>query len=196
MSQAAPMTADDPNLMRSINSGRSIDSGVSRPPPAPAAGQPVPPMPKIGLAEETYLHVAHRAERAGNPLVFEAAKVGQYVSLALRDPDAPWGTKLRYFRHALKRHCTPPENADPATKAWFERLANLVRSHAGTEALRLAAEVDEMYQARKSLGQDVERIADDAEKFFDQIAPMIESCPPVYTEDDWAKLTAIRDRWI
>ena len=193
MSQAAQsiMTADDPNIMR------SIDTGLSRPAPKPAAaGRPIPQMPKIGLPEETYLHVAHRAERAGDPLVFEAAKVGQYVSLALRDPDAPWQTKLRYFRHALKRHCAAPENADAATKQWFERLANLVRTHAGAEALRLAAEVDEMYQARKSLGQDVEKIADDAERFFDQIAPMIESCPPVYTEEDWAKLKAIRDRWI
>lgn len=196
MSKAFPatMSADDPNIMRSIDTG--VSDPAPKPRPAPPPGRQVPPMPRIGLPEETYLHVAHRAERDGDTLVFEAAKVGQYVSLALRDPDAPWGTKLRYFRHALKRHCTPPENADPPTKAWFERLAKLVRTQAGTEALRLSAEVDEMYQARKSLGQDVEKIADDAEKFFDQIAPMIETCPPVYTEEDWAKLKAIRDRWI
>ena len=114
MSKAYPatMSADDPNIMR------SIDTGVSDPAPkaraaAPPAGRQVPPMPRIGLPEETYLHVAHRAERAGANLVFEAAKVGQYVSLALRDPDAPWGTKLRYFRHALKRHCTPPNRRTP-----------------------------------------------------------------------------------
>lgn len=197
MSQATstPASADDPNIMR------SIDSGVSRPQPVPvrrlaSAGRPLPPMPKIGLPEETYLHVAHKAERNGDNLVFEAAKVGQYVSLALRDPDAPWQIKLRYFRHALKRHCQAPESADETTKQWFERLAHLVRAQAGAEALRLAAEVDEMYEARRSLGQDVEHIADDAEKFFEQICPITENCPPVYNEEDWAKLKAVRDRWI
>lgn len=196
MSQATSkaMPADDPNIMR------SIDTGVSRPAPAPrkapAPGRPLPPMPKIGLPEETYLHVAHKAERNGDTLVFEAAKVGQYVSLALRDPDAPWQTKLRYFRHTLKRHCVAPESADEATKQWFEKVAHFVRAQAGAEALRLAAEVDEMYQARRSLGQDVENIADDAEKFFEQICPITETCPPVYNPQDWEKLKAIRDRWI
>lgn len=197
MSQATSTSqpTDDPNM-------RSIDSTMDRSmPPQPRRPiqkrpGPMPPMPKIGLPEETYLHVAHRAERNGDDLVLEAAKVGQYISLALRDADAPWPTKLRFFRHALKRHCNPPERADEATKLWFAKLANLVRSHAGAEALRLAAEVDEVYEARTSMGQSVENIADDAEKFFEQICPMIETCPPVYNEEDWVKLKGIRDRWI
>lgn len=161
----------------------------------PARG-PLPPMPKVGLPEDMYLHVAHKAERNGDDLVLEAAKVGQYVSLALRDADAPWQTKLKYFRHALKRHCQPRERADETTKAWFGQLANLVKSHAGAEALRLAAEMDEVYEARQSMGQSTEQIADDAEKFFEQVCPMCETCPPLYNEEDWHKLKAIRDRWI
>jgi hypothetical protein len=187
--------------------GRSIhDSMDGEASPAPQSAQPrryvnrargpLPPMPKIGLPEETYLHVAHKAERNGDDLVFEAAKVGQYVSLALRDTDAPWHVKLKYFRHALKRHCQAPEHADEMTKGWFTKLAHMIKAYAGAEALRLAAEVDEMYEARQSMGQDVEGIADDAEKFFEQVCPMCESCPPIYNEEDWVKLKGIRDRWI
>lgn len=176
----------EPSPVRPNQAGRYVNHGRG----------PLPPMPKIGLPEETYLHVAHKAERNGDDLVFEAAKVGQYVSLALRDPDAPWTTKLKFFRHALKRHTQPPEHADEMTKQWFGRLGRLVKAHAGAEALRLAVEMDEVYEARVSMGQTPEQIADDAEKFFDQICPMCDHCPPIYNEEEWQKLTSIRDRWI
>ena len=157
---------------------------------------PLPPMPRVGLPEETYLHVAHKAERNGDDLVFEAAKVGQYITLATKRADDPWHVKLKYFRHALKRHCQAPEHADAMTKEWFGKLATLVRAHAGAEALRLAGEMDDVYDARRSMGQSPEQIADDAEKFFDQVCPMCETCPPIYNEDDWRQLKIFRDRWI
>ena len=157
---------------------------------------PLPPMPKIGLPEEMYLHVAHRAERNGDDLVFEAAKVGQYVSLAHRDADAPWAVKLKYFRHALKRHTQPPDHADEVTKQWFKKLAAFVKSHIGAEALRLVSEQDDRFEARLSMGQTAEDIADDAEKFFEQICPMCDECPPVYNEEDWRQLKMFRDRWV
>lgn len=157
---------------------------------------PLPPMPRIGLPEETYLHVAHKAERNGDDLLFEAAKVGQYVSLAVRKQDAPWESKLKYFRHALKRHCQPPEHADEMTKEWFKKLSNFVKAHIGAEALRLAGEADDRFEARQSMGQSTDDIADDAEKFFEMVCPMCETCPPIYNEEDWQQLKIYRDRWV
>ena len=157
---------------------------------------PLPPMPRIGLPEETYLHVAHKAERNGDDLVFEAAKVGQYVTLAMKNPDAEWSQKLKFFRHALKRHCQPPEHADEVTKGWFKGLATFVKAHIGAEALRLAGEEDERYEARQSMGQTTDMIADDAEKFFEMICPMCETCPPIYNDEDWRQLKMYRDRWV
>ena len=169
----------------------------------PATGQakkyvrgPLPPMPKIGLPEETYLHVAAKAQRNGEDLIFEAAKVGQYVSLALRDADGPWQDKVKLFRHALKRHCQPPEHADEMTKGWFKKLAHHVKGYFGAEALRLAGEQDERFDARASMGQSREDIADDAEKFFDAVCPHCDTCPPVYNDEEWRQLRIYRDRWI
>ena len=153
-------------------------------------------MPKIGLPEETYLHVANKAQRNGEDLIFEAAKVGQYVSLALRDTDRPWEDKVKLFRHALKRHCRPPEHADEMTKEWFKRLSHFVRGLFGGEALRLAGEQDDRFDARKSMGQSIEDIADDAEKFFDAVCPHCDTCPPLYNEEEWRQLRIYRDRWI
>ena len=163
---------------------------------APAATPGVPRMPKIGLPEALYLKVHDEAVARGDDLTREAAKAGQYTSLALRDLDAPWAKKLKYFRHALKRHTQPPEHADDVTKAWFKKLATHVKKHAGAEALRLAAEANERYMARKSMGQTGDDIADDAEELFNEICPHCDSCPPLYNEEDWAQLKAYRDRWI
>lgn len=157
---------------------------------------PLPPMPRIGLPEETYLQVAHKAERNGDDLLFEAAKVGQYVSLAMRKRDAPWAAKLKYFRHALKRHCQPPEHADAMTKDWFKKLASFVKAHIGAEALRLAGEADDRFEARQSMGQSSDDIADDAERFFESICPMCDECPPIYNQEDWLQLKIFRDRWV
>lgn len=157
---------------------------------------PFPPMPRIGLPEETYLHVAHRAERNGDDLLFEAAKVGQYVTLGIRKQDGSWASKLKYFRHALKRHTQPPEHADEMTKEWFKKLAGFVKSHIGAEALRLAGEADDRFEARQSMGQSADDIADDAENFFEMICPMCDTCPPIYNEEDWQQLKIFRDRWV
>ena len=156
----------------------------------------LPRMPKIGLPEKVYLQAAKEAEARGDDLTVEAAKVGQYVSLALRDLDAPWSTKLKYFRHALKRHARPPEHADDVTKEWFAKLAHHARAYAGAEALRLAAEQDECFDARRSMGQTDDTIADDAESFFDAVCPHCEKCPPIYNPEDWEQLKEMRDRWI
>ena len=67
----------------------------------------LPPLPEIGHPEPYYARQCHLADREGDSHRREAFKVGQYVSLAL-DPHLSWPEKLKYFQHALKRHCVPP----------------------------------------------------------------------------------------
>ena len=167
-----------------------------RKPTGPAGTHGLPRMPKVGLPEKVYLEAARNAGAAGDDLTHEAAKVGQYVTLALRDPDAAWPEKLKCFRHALKRHCRPPEHADDLTRSWYGQLARHVKAYAGAEALRLALEVQECYETRQGLGQTAESICDDAEEFFDAVCPHCETCPPVYNPQDWEQLKALRDRWV
>ena len=157
---------------------------------------PLPPMPRVGLPEDTYLHVASKAQRNGEDLIFEAAKVGQYLTLATRKVDEPWQHKFKLFRHALKHHCKAPEHADEMTKGWFKQLATYIKSYAGAEALRLAGEQDDRFEARVSMGQSADDIADDADKFFDMVCPHCDSCPALYNEDDWRQLKIYRDRWV
>jgi hypothetical protein len=158
-------------------------------------GPVVPRMPRVGLPEKLYLKAAKEATDRGDDLTHEAAKVGQYLTLALADPDADWPHVVKMFRHALKRHCRPPEHADEVTRAWFKKLADHVRKHAGREALRRAAEQDECYETRLNLGQTEDEIAEDAEEFFNDICPHCETCPGLYLEDDWRQLKIFRDRW-
>src|ERR1051325_388484 len=70
-------------------------------------------MPNIGRPESYYAKIAQEAEIAGDQYAHEAAKVGQYVTLAL-DESLVWEEKVKYFKHALRRHCRPPEmSTDP-----------------------------------------------------------------------------------
>ncbi len=156
----------------------------------------MPRMPKVGLAEELYIRVAEDAAVRHDDLTHESAKVGQYLTLAVQDPDKSWGEKLKYFRHALKRHCRPPEHADDLTKQWYAKLAGHARKHCGMEALRLACEVDERYEARLEMGHTADDIAEDAETFFDSICPNCGECPPVYRTEEWLQIKEIRDRWV
>ena len=155
----------------------------------------LPPMPIIGRPEGYYAKLAHEADRAGNPHAYEAAKVGQYVTLAL-DPALMWEEKLKYFRHALKRHCNPPPFPSDEIWLYYRDLANLVRVHAGAEALRIASTEDDLYAARESMGQLRHKIEDEAEVFFDRLIPRTETCPEWFNEEDWNQLRLIRDQWI
>jgi hypothetical protein len=152
-----------------------------------------PPLPQIGHPEAYYAREVHRADRAGNRHAHEANKVGQYITLAL-DPHLSWDEKLKYFRHALKRHCVPPPLPDDVVWFFYGGLADLVRQHAGREALRLASTEDDLYAARLSMGQTRERIEEEAETFFQTLVPS--HCPDWFNEEDYAQLKLIRDQWI
>ena len=117
----------------------------------------LPQMPDIGRPESFYAKLVHTADRQGDTHSHEAAKVGQYVTLAL-DPSRAWEEKLKYFQHALKRHCVPPPYPDDDVWMFYQQLAELVRGYCGQEALRLASLEDDLYAARLSMGQSREKI--------------------------------------
>jgi len=155
-----------------------------------------PPMPTIGRPESYYAKKAQEAEAAGDQYAHEAAKVGQYVTLALDDSLA-WDEKVKYFKHALRRHCRPPEMAtDEAVTEFFKNLAAFVRRHAGTEALRLASREDDVYAMRVGLGQDREAIEEEADAFFAKLVGVGDQVPEWFDQVDWEQLRLIRDQWI
>src|SRR5947207_48330 len=111
----------------------------------------LPSLPEIGRPASYYANLVRAADKAGDIHAHEAGKVGQYITLAL-DPELPWGSKKRYFDHALRRHCVPPPIPDEPVWIFYRSLANLVRQHAGQEALRLASKEDDLYAMRSKLG--------------------------------------------
>jgi hypothetical protein len=156
-----------------------------------------PPMPEIGHPESHYSKLVHRADQEGNVFAHEAAKVGQYITLAL-DSHLPWPAKLRYFQHALKRHCVAPAIPDEPVWLFYQELANLVRRYAGQEALKLASAEDDMYATRVGLGGENAReaVESDAESFFAPLVPTSNHCPEWFNEEDFFQLKLIRDQWI
>ena len=155
-----------------------------------------PPMPEIGHPESHYARLVHAADRCGDIHAHEAAKVGQYITLGL-DPSLTWESKLKYFRHALKRHCVPPPYPDDEVWLFYQQLADQVRQFSGQEALRIASREDDLYAARLGMGQTRERIEDDAEQFFGRLlGTLSDQCPEWFNETDWSQLKLIRDQWI
>lgn len=167
----------------------TADIGPSR------AGTIFPALPEIGHPEMHYAKLAKHAEHQGDHHLHEAAKVGQYVTLAL-DHSLTWQQKLRYFRHAMDRHCIPPKFADDACWAFYKDLADLIREYAGREALRLASAEDDAYAARIEMGQLREKVEADAEEFFMMLMGRAMDCPVWFLHEDWDQLKLIRDQWI
>ena len=154
-----------------------------------------PPMPEIGKSEAYYAALARQADADGSIYAHAAAKVGQYITLAL-DPHLDWPAKLRFFLHALKRHCVPPPLPDEPVWIFYRDLADLVRKYAGQEALRLASIEDDLYATRLALGAERETIESDAETFFAQLLGVGDKRPDWVCEEDWQQLKLIRDQWI
>lgn len=155
----------------------------------------LPAMPEIGRPESYYAKLVHTADRQGDTHAHEAAKVGQYVTLAM-DPSLTWEEKLKYFQHALKRHCVPPPYPDDDVWMFYQQLAELVRAYCGHEALRLSSLEDDLYAARLSMGQNRDKIEDDAEQFFARLIGAGDTSPEWFNETDWHQLKLIRDQWI
>jgi hypothetical protein len=155
--------------------------------------QILPPMPDIGRAEAFYAKKLHEADKEGDPHKREAWKVAQYVTLGI-DPHLDWDEKLKYFKHAITRHCEPPPLPDEAVWVFYRSLANVVKQYAGQEALRLASQEDDLYAARLAMGQARDKIEDEAEVFFGKLVPP--ECPLWLNDEDYQQLRMIRDQWI
>src|SRR4029453_11218144 len=150
----------------------------------------LPPLPQIGHPEAYYAKQAHLAAPNSDRHSHEANKVGQYVTLAM-DPHLSWEEKLKYFLHALKRHCVPPPLPDDDVWMSSRGPADLVRQCCGQEALRLASTEDDLYAARINMGQTRDKIEEEAEQFFARLVPG--ECPEWFNEEDYGQLKLIRD---
>jgi hypothetical protein len=155
----------------------------------------LPAMPRIGEPESFYAQQIQVADRMGDPHSHEAYKVGQYVTLGI-DPRLSWDRKLKYFDHALKRHCVPPPLPDEDVWLFYRQLADLVRTHAGDEALKMASAKDDLFAHRLSKGESRDSIAEEAETFFVQLLGQARDRPNHFSDEDWQQLKLIRDQWV
>ena len=164
--------------------------------PAGSRGTPpLPAIPPVGRPESWYARQVHLADRAGDLHTHEAYKVGQYVTLGI-DPALTWPKRLRYFDHALRRHCRPPPLPSEAVWVFYRDLADLVRTHCGEQALFLASAIDDCYAERCRRGEPRELVAADAERFFTELLPTGDCKPEHFNEVDWAQLMLIRGQWV
>lgn len=154
----------------------------------------LPAMPELGHTEEYYRQRASLAEKAHDIHAREAAKVGQYVTLGMQDDCDP-ERRMKYFRHALRRHCAAPPVSDDVVDAFYQRLANFVRMHAGREALRLASVEDDRYAMRLRHGESRIKLVYEARQYFQKLMGPQEWCPEIFLEEDWGQLKLIRNQW-
>ena len=154
----------------------------------------LPSLPEIGHPESFYAKQVHRADKCHDQHGHEAYKVGQYITLGL-NPHLQWAEKLKYFRHALARHCNPPAFPDDQLWTFYANLAELVRRYCGLEALRIIVREDEIYASRAREGQSRDRIQNDAEEFFRKFVPG-ENCPEWFSQEDFENMKLIRNQWI
>jgi len=155
----------------------------------------LPEMPPVGMPEAHYARQIHLAEKIGDPHLREANKVAQYVTLGM-EPRQSWSKKLKYFDHALRRHCNPPPLPDDHVWLFYQQLGNLVRAHAGEQALKLASEEDDEYARRLSHGEPRSQIVSDARHFFYELMTLGHDKPAHFNEEDWMQLKLIRDQWV
>lgn len=155
----------------------------------------IPPMPELGHTEAYYREVARAADRMHHIHAREAAKVGQYVTLGTTEDTDP-ATKMKYFHHALRRHCVPPPVSDDMVESFYERLADFVRDQAGREALRIASMEDDRYAMRLRDGEPRPKIVFEARRFFDKLMGSQDWCPEIFKEEDWEQLCLIRRQWL
>jgi hypothetical protein len=153
-----------------------------------------PPLPEIGRPESYYAKHVHRADKHNDLHSHEGFKVGQYITLGL-NPYLSWPEKLKYFRHALNRHCNPPPYPDDEVWMYYRSLADFVRHYCGEEALRLVSTEDDTYAKRITMGQTREAIEDEAERFFQKFLPG-EECPEWFNHEDYDTMKMIRNQWI
>lgn len=153
------------------------------------------PLPVIGHPEAFYAKHAKEAEAAGNTHARAAHKVGQYVTLGL-DRNLPIDRKLRDFCHALSHYCTAPPDADESLKVFYGKLRDLVRRHAGQEALRLAREKHDEFRRRLAKGESRDSLTDEAELFFPKLLGHCHESPDWMSKEAWQQIRLLENQWV
>jgi len=154
-----------------------------------------PPMPQLGQGEAYYTNLVRQAAHAHQVHAREAAKVGQYVTLGLQEDTDP-ASKMKFFRHAIRKHCVPPPISDVAVEGFYERLSDFVRLHAGREALRMASIEDERYAMRERDGESRGKLVAEARVFFEKLLGPDSLRSDLYTDEDWQQLKIVRHQWL
>jgi hypothetical protein len=154
-----------------------------------------PPMPTLGQSEAFYKELVRQAEHAHQVHAREAAKVGQYVTLGLQEDTDP-ASKMKFFRHAMRKHCVPPPISDVAVEGFYERLGEFVKLHAGREALRVASNEDERFAMRERDGEGREKLVVEARVFFEKLLGPDSVRSDLFGDEDWRQLKIIRHQWL
>jgi hypothetical protein len=154
----------------------------------------LPAPPRLGRPESYYSTLARHAKQQGDALAHASAKVGQYITLAAH-PLLPWAEKLKYYQHALNKHCAPPAWPDDEMWMFCQSLADTLRRCAGEEALRLASREDDAFAMRLDMGEDRESIGDDADTFFLAMIPEPGKCPAWFSDEDFRSLMVLWGHW-
>jgi hypothetical protein len=155
----------------------------------------LPPLPEIGRSESYYADQVKRADSLGNQHAREGYKVGQYITLGL-NRRLDWEKKLRYFNHALRSHCVPPNLTNDKVWLFYAQLADLVRQHAGAEALRLASLEDDYYVGQLKAGVPRPQIMAQAQIFFRKVLGDGDKKPEHLNQEDFEQLKILRNQWI
>ena len=159
------------------------------------AAQFFPPMPQLGQSEAYYKEMVRQAEHSHQVHAREAAKVGQYVTLGLQEDTDP-ASKMKFFRHAIRKHCVPPPISDVAVEGFYERLADFVRLHAAQEAMRMANTEDERFAMREREGESRDKLVAEAQVFFERLLGPDSVRSDLFTDEDWQQLKIIRHQWV
>ena len=152
------------------------------------------PLPVIGHPEAFYLKHIQQAEASGDPHARASHKIGQHVTSAL-DPKLSWEQKHKRFVHCLHHYCVAPPDADEGIRGFYQKLADLVRRHAGQEALHLARARHGEYQRRLRAGESRDAIENDAELFFPTLLGH-ETRPEWCGSEAWNQISGLRDQWV
>lgn len=152
------------------------------------------PIPVIGHPEAFYVKHAKEAEAAGDKHARASHKVGQYVTSALT-PGMPWEEKLRRFCHALDKYCIPPSQADDSLKTFYQKLKDIVRRHAGQEAIRVARQRHDDWMGRLKRGESRVTMEDEAELFFFELLGHSQ-CPDWCSKEAYNQVITWRDYWV
>lgn len=153
------------------------------------------PLPVIGHPQSYYDKHVRLAEQAGDVHARAGHKAGGHITAAL-DAKLSWDEKLRLFCHALSHHCVAPPDADEVIRAYYQKLADLVRRYVGQEALKLIRHEHEKYLHRLKRGDSPEAVADEADLFFPRFIGHSHDCPHWFTAETWTQIQTFESRWI